>query len=516
MQQPVPTGGSALPVDPIDAMQALAAMGFHVFPAAHGAKTPYPGLKSWLPFGERPAEAAFLEQFRGLAAPPNIGLICDEHLVVIDIDNLQFGAYFEAQGPERLGTWVVQTPSGGLHVYVRSVEPIATTVLKTPGGLKVGDLKARGGYVICPPSVGAHGDYETAYGDPSRILEVDNAREWFLRAYVDRYSGTLPVRIDSMSVGDEYTDVRAQDAPAPDVQQALGAELRGALLARKLRSYVYVTLTQGSDADGAQEHWKDPDDHSEIDFGCICDLYRLGWTLGKIEQWYAFAPVGEHRYRGRDKSRGHGYLQRTFDRARAKVDDEAAQLSNLQLGNAVVRPGTVERYYDASETYYRIDFQSTTFPHRKPDHVELRGVDFVTPHAFRVACMRWNFQPDLGNFDSASKLGVFFDGIKELAADVPLPEGASAEGQIRAQIRKYVETMAHPLLPGAERRILHAWTEGAYVFLRWQSMMPCMRNLHPTPSPRTVFEQWEALGGTSLNGEMWRAPKHAFAGLVEP
>jgi hypothetical protein len=514
MHQPVPTGGSALPVDPIDAMKSLARMGFHVFPAAYRAKTPYPGLKSWLPFGERPATDAFIEQFRALPSPINIGLICDEHLGVIDIDNLQFGAYFEAQGPERLRTWVVQTPSGGLHVYVRSVEPITTSVLKTPGGLKIGDLKARGGYVICPPSVGANGDYETMYGDPSRIVEVDNAREWFLRTYVDRY--VVPVRIDTMTVGDQYTDVRAQDPPPQDVQQALAAELRGALLARKLRTYVYVTLTEGSEADGAVEHWKNPDDHSGIDFGCLKELIGLGWALPKIEQWYACSPIGDYRYRGDSKSRGHGYLQRTFDAARKAYDDESVQLQALKLGNATVVPNTVERYVNDNETFYRIDFQSTTFPHRQPDHVELRGVDFVTPHAFKVACARWNFSPDLGNFDTGDKLRGLFDGIKELATDVPLPEGASQESQVQAQIHLFVQGNAHPLLPGASKEILYAWDDGTFVFVRWTMLMQSMRNLHPHPSARTVFDQWQELRGVSLKNGLWRAPRNAFPGLDAP
>jgi len=515
MHQPLTAGGVALPADPIDAMIYLARLGFHPFPAAPGAKTPYPGLRSWLPFLSEP-DYGLLESFRRLPKIPNVGLICDEHFVVIDIDNLTFGAWFEAQGPERLGTWVVQTPSGGLHVYVRSAEPIATTVLKTPDGLKVGDLKARGGYVIAPPSVGSNGDYDTVYGEPACILEVDNAREWFLQTFILKYSGTLPVRLDAVShngvASDEYTDTRVQAPPPQEEQDALASELRTARLRRDLHEYVYVTLIEGT-----HDHWKNADDHSEVDYGCIKDLIRLGWTFQQIEQWWSFAPIGEHRYRGKDKSRGHGYLLRTFDKAKASVDAEQIQISNLQFANALVVANTVECWQNGKETFYRFKLQSTVFSNRRPDHVELRSVDFVTPHAFRVACLKCNVQIELGNFDTAAKLGNFFDGIKNVAREIPLPESVTNDGMARESLRAFVHLACSPQTFSAmPEQFVRAWLLNGFVYVRpaWlRKHTLTQREIQAMPA---MWEAWQSIGGTeaTLWGEtLWRAPVSAFPGL---
>jgi hypothetical protein len=512
MHQAAPTGG--LPDDVFDSMKALARLGYHVFPAAHQSKTPWPGLP-WKRFAESLITDDLVDQLRGLPKTPNIALICSEHLVVIDIDNLSFGAWFEAQGPERLGTWVVQTPSGGLHVYVRSSASISTTVLKTRGGLKVGDLKAEGGYVICPPSVGSNGEYETAYGAPNQLIHVDDAKEWFIRSFIDAYEGTLPVRIDTVTrAGDEYADVRVQDAPPVEDQQALHSLLHSARLANQLSDYVYVTLTEGPDAPLARDHWKNADDHSGVDFGCVKELINLGWTFQQVEQWWTFAPIGEMRYRNAKKSHGHGYLLRTFDNAKKQWDAEQINLKNMVGGNfKVVEP--IERWTVDNEVRLRFKLQSTTRPGNPTYAIECRGFDF-TPRRFKDVCLKAGLYVDLGNFDTEAKLGTLYDLVMDTAVDIALPDAATREGQIRDSMVQYVTINMAAYTPEDGKPFApRVWRKLGFVYVQPYPMTSYLgERLRPHATGGEVWQQWVSIQGGSTPEGLWRAPVASFPGLA--
>ena len=78
-------------------------------------------------------------------------------LVVIDVDVKDGGAGLEnwltlvaELGPELEDTAMVRTPSGGLHAYFKSgAREVATSAGTLAPGI---DVRARGGYVIAPPS----------------------------------------------------------------------------------------------------------------------------------------------------------------------------------------------------------------------------------------------------------------------------------------------------------------------------------------------------------------------------
>jgi len=99
----------------------------------------------------------------------NIGLICGSvsgWLAVLDIDDPQLAQRLLMAD---LKTRMVRTPSGGLHVYLRETAAASQSGPLVNG---VADLKARGGYVVAPPSLG----YAlVADGKP---LEVPDARAW--------------------------------------------------------------------------------------------------------------------------------------------------------------------------------------------------------------------------------------------------------------------------------------------------------------------------------------------------
>src|SRR5262245_26831409 len=234
MQLPVTAGGVSLPADPVQAMKLFSQLGLRSFPATYGDKTPHPRVGAWGVLATSPPlPEAVIDQIATWGRV-NVALICDEHLVVFDIDNLDFAQWFDASGPERLGTWVVRSPSGGLHVYVRSSDAQRTTVVKAANGVKIGDVKARGGYVIAPPSVGSNGDYQTEYGSPDAIALQANALTWF-QQFVDQWERTQPVRLQpAMTEMPEYANTRVHGAPPPSRQEEILNELRTAWLAGAL------------------------------------------------------------------------------------------------------------------------------------------------------------------------------------------------------------------------------------------------------------------------------------------
>lgn len=508
MSQSALAGGpSGLPADLVTSMHTLAGHGFRVFPVEPGGKRPHSGVKSWAAFDTEP-DHALIERFRRLPTLPNIGLICSEHLIVIDVDNLDFAAWFDAQGPERLGTWIVRTPSGGTHIYLRSVEAIATTVLKSARGTKIGDVKARGGYVVAPPSVGANGDYETEYGDPALVVEQQNALEWFFRTYVVPWDNSFPVRLEPSVNGDQYASTVVQDPPPAEVQEQLAAELRTALLGRKLHDYVYATLIVGT-----SDHWKDPDDHSGVDFGCIKDLIGLGWSFQQIEAWYAFSPIGEWRYRGQDKSRGRGYLLRTYDKASEQHEIDSANLKNATGGNFRIY-GPVEKFDVEGEAIYRLYVEWNTDQKIQSRQITLPSVAFNTPQRFLDACARQGLHLDMGNFDTKDKLRGLAFMVENLAEDSALPEAATLVGLTVERLRRFVN-----LNVAAQSGVLEAraFREQGYVYVNPNTLHDYMATMRPTPKPNEVWDAWVTLGGgeTSWQGRRcWRAPATAFPGLV--
>ncbi len=87
-------------------------------------------------------------------------------IVVIDVDPRHGGDRSLDQLVERHGplpaTRAVRTPSGGIHLYYQTPEPVPTTAGRLAPGI---DTRADGGYVLAPPSRGARGvRYETANG----------------------------------------------------------------------------------------------------------------------------------------------------------------------------------------------------------------------------------------------------------------------------------------------------------------------------------------------------------------
>jgi putative DNA primase/helicase len=140
------------------AAQFWAGKGFPVFPLREGLKTPATGDG----FKSATTDPHKIMQFFGGNSRHNIGLMCGGGLVVIDVDmkNALDGSatldHLQVTVGALPDTLEVATPSGGKHLYYRY--PVGVAISSKAGkiagqpapGL---DIRADGGYVVCPPSV---------------------------------------------------------------------------------------------------------------------------------------------------------------------------------------------------------------------------------------------------------------------------------------------------------------------------------------------------------------------------
>lgn len=515
MFQPASVGGLPPPADSLEALKHYSRLGLRCFPATYLDKTPHPRVGKWGALAECPpvppdAWAALTDDWGRF----NVALICNEHLVVIDLDNLDFVAWFDAQGPERLGTWIVRSPSGGLHVYAYSDDPQRTTVIKSASGAKIGDVKARGGYVIAPPSVGSNGDYQSEYGSPDAIVRQANTFTWFL-GFVAAWERTQPVRLQTgMNDQPEYADSDVHGAPPPSRQKEMFQALKAAWMNNSLNRKVYETLTEGVDAAG--NYWKNPDDRSEVDFGCVKEMINLGWAFPEIEELWTFSPVGE-RYRSDARSHGHGYLLRTYDAAKRKWDADQADML-FAVGPDWRLLNHVEMWEEGKLRHFQFRLQSNA--NGDMYEIEVDGRAFASPNEFKRAVYGRSAFIDLGNFSDAKGLRTLALAIQRLAVERPKPELATREGQIKAQVRMLVEQRAMPRIAVHADELLAwlSWCDGRWVYVDTYMLHRAMqRALMPSPTAAEVWAQWRTLDGEEGNWPgkpyCWKAPRASFPGL---
>jgi Bifunctional DNA primase/polymerase, N-terminal len=140
------------------------------------------GKASWKPLQSRRADANDICRWFHEAPDCNIGIICGNGLLVMDIDGDK-GRTTLAALPElpRTVTAITGRDNGGEHVYLR-LKPgrwkrnAAGEELHNSGGI---DLQAEGHYVVAPPSLHPTGNrYRWADEQGIDTLLITDAPEW--------------------------------------------------------------------------------------------------------------------------------------------------------------------------------------------------------------------------------------------------------------------------------------------------------------------------------------------------
>ena len=148
----------------LEAALLYAQRGWYVFPLAPGKKVP---LARLAPHGVKNASIveSIIKEWWEAEPSANIGIAAGvSKLVIFDVD-VKEGRNGEAVWQRLLAearvqqpaTWVVNTPSGGKHIYFASAEALAPSEGKWGKGL---DVRAGESYVVAPPSTTPDGIYK--------------------------------------------------------------------------------------------------------------------------------------------------------------------------------------------------------------------------------------------------------------------------------------------------------------------------------------------------------------------
>ena len=199
--------------------------GWHPIPIKVGSKqTSLPKLAPYL------SKAATEEEF-GSWTWPGVGIVTGilSGIVVLDADGPEGEAELRCRGHGM--TPMAKTPGGGTHVYLRHPGVQVPTMIRIVPGI---DLKAAGGYVVAPPSIGRNGKRYEWIVSPAEAEPAD-LPEWLARILKrpHRRIGAAPVgeRIPSGNRNKELTSLAGSMR-----RRGMGeAEIRAALEATNER-----------------------------------------------------------------------------------------------------------------------------------------------------------------------------------------------------------------------------------------------------------------------------------------
>ena len=130
-------------------------------------------LAQLAPYLNRPATA----EERASWSWPGVGIVTGQFsgVLVLDVDGLEGEAELQKHGHP--ATPMVRTAGGGLHLYFKHPDHAVKTGIRVAPGL---DVKASGGYVVAPPSVGANGNPYEWIVSP-KDADLADPPEWLMR-----------------------------------------------------------------------------------------------------------------------------------------------------------------------------------------------------------------------------------------------------------------------------------------------------------------------------------------------
>ena len=202
-----------------------AAAGWRVFPLRPKGKKPLPKSHGFLDASSDPeVVAAMTWEVDG--APCNIGVATGNGLVVLDVDCKNGKNGFDSltkigltkASLEQFGTFMVLTPSGGVHYYFKSSQAVrsGTDVLGPNSGV---DIRGEGGYAVVPPSQIDGKHYKvvvpaSVVDGSSLVPNLSELADWALSA---SHFPAAPEHSRQQQAPSSWEDLRFGQAATPDV-----------------------------------------------------------------------------------------------------------------------------------------------------------------------------------------------------------------------------------------------------------------------------------------------------------
>jgi hypothetical protein len=163
-------GGQKIRLPFAEGSELLYNLGLSIIPINRNTKTP---LIKWKPFQEKlPSKATLKNNWLKNFGAENIAILTGEinNITIVDCDN-PYISYQELELDYGQAEIIVKTPSGGHHLYY------AYNGEKSLNGFEPSiDIKAKGGYVIIPPSYSDKGYYQFVRGNFDEIKNLGIAK----------------------------------------------------------------------------------------------------------------------------------------------------------------------------------------------------------------------------------------------------------------------------------------------------------------------------------------------------
>jgi hypothetical protein len=230
-----------------DAALELAALGFWLVRLRDRSKVP--DIKDWTGRGKT-RDPEVIRRWFEERPDANIGIVCGDGLVVIDVDDRDDGhvnwlVFVGEHGPSgELGVKPLRavTPNFGSHLYFRV--PAGVKIRNRVGVIPGVDVRGEGGYVVAPPSVHPNGERyawgtkEFATGERFTANdEIQMMPDWLLRRLVSEQADaqtqlecepssapaaeTAPAEREFTGQGIEQSSIDAANTGAPVAADAI-------------------------------------------------------------------------------------------------------------------------------------------------------------------------------------------------------------------------------------------------------------------------------------------------------
>src|SRR5215472_11956594 len=177
--------------------QQYAECGFHIIPITPGDKTPSILLpeRKWGLYQTDAAPLDVVLQWIKDNPDGNWALICGNGVACGDCDDLDAAAWILADPHRPLfqGACIVRSGHGKAHIWFRYSGSLKSSKWHMLPGIKMGEIRAEGNYVVVPPSTLADGGAYTATGaGRMNLLPTITDPAQFLGKIVEAYLADRP------------------------------------------------------------------------------------------------------------------------------------------------------------------------------------------------------------------------------------------------------------------------------------------------------------------------------------
>lgn len=402
-------------------------------------------------------------------------------------------------------TWVVRTCCDLHHVWLKSTMPVIGQKLKT-GNRVLGDVRGDGAgksgpsYLVAPPSLihcpkhGLTGTYETVYGGPDQILEVENALAIFQQLADFFGARTAPQAQRPVTPPEE--DIPSYDAEIPsplsaESRKILERKVRDSTLSRKIKRALLVGAIAG------EGEWSSVGyDNSAVDHAVCCSLVRAHFTDDDVLACFTTLHAGDFTFKNSNRKGNYGlrYLfNHTLPAAKKAVAAEA-QAASQAIGTNFEVTGVVHVDFEDSALWVLTIKTSTG---RVLD-VKLRKSDFENDRSFcRAVADQSRFMPELNTAHiGAAQFLRFFGALAHMAVeDQDLPDDASDAGYLRRIILNLISGSS--VKYGSDDPLMNSlgWIDGESVVLRSDVLMSRVKGTVQRAAPRDIWTAFQRLGG---------------------